>query len=92
MRNYDIESPAYVLATRNILAILIPIGYWIAGIGFLLAVRQVRKDIAIQKQALADGESTGSSLNRWRIGAFSLFVAVLAGLTIALLVTSLVIN
>ena len=93
LRNYDTESGAYVTATRNILAILIPIGYWVAGFGFLVGAVKAKVDIAVQRQATEQGEPwTWLSLSKGRISAFVLFLSFLGSLTVALLVTSLVVN
>jgi hypothetical protein len=81
LRNYDPESDAYVQQERNILAALIPIGYWVGGIGFLLAVRKVRADMA--------GELVEAGhINLRRKLGFSAFVVILGSVTIAMFVTS----
>jgi hypothetical protein len=81
LRNYDPESAAYVQQERNILAALIPIGYWVGGIGFLFGVRKVRADLAGQ---LIEADDIS-----WRrkIG-FSAFAVILGSVTIAMFVTS----
>ena len=85
LRNYNIHSDAYTQKTRDILAILIPVGYWVAGIGFLLAVPLVMADLR--------GQSTevGRISLRRKCG-FTAFVVILGSLTVALLVTSLVVT
>lgn len=84
-------SILYITATRNILAILIPIGYWVAGIALLFALSPTRKDLA--HQAVAFEDSTGEAISRKRVAAFVLFVVVvLASLTVGLLVAGLVVN
>jgi len=93
LRNYDPGSPAYIEKTRNILAILIPIGYCVAGIGFLFGVRKVNQDIRLGQQV--DIHGVGHDPRRvsfLRKAAFSSFVLVLLSLTISLFVTSLTID
>ncbi|KIW12285.1 hypothetical protein PV08_09562 [Exophiala spinifera] len=94
LRNFEPGSPAYLEKTRDILAILIPIGYWLGGAGFLLGIRRVKQDIA-SGRSLDDGAGMSGSIGRIstrRKLAFSAFGVVLAALTVALLVTSLTIN
>ena len=93
LRGYNTNSSAYLRATRNILAILIPIGYWVAGFGFILGAVKAKKDIAIRRQTIEQGEaSMYPQLGKTRIVAFVVFLSFLGSLTIALLVTSLVVN
>ena len=81
LRNYDPEGDAYVQQERNILAALIPIGYWVGGIGFLLSVRNVRADMA--------GELVEAGhISRRRQVGFSAFVMILGSVTISMFVTS----
>ena len=85
LRHYVVGSDAYISETRKILSILIPVGYWVAGIGFLLAIPRVKEDI---------NGTVRSTPGRWRrrkIG-FLLFAIMLAALTIALFVVSLTIK
>ena len=83
LRSYDIESAAYIEKTKVILAVLIPVGYWVAGIGFLLAVSSVRRDVS------GDIIPIGR-MSKVRKLAFGSFAAGLGGLVVALFVTSLV--
>ncbi|KAI4245268.1 MAG: hypothetical protein L6R40_002625 [Gallowayella cf. fulva] len=46
LRTTDRTSGAYVEKTRIALAVMIPAGYWLAGVGFLLAVPSVKLDLA----------------------------------------------
>ena len=46
LRNVESGSATYLVDTRIALAVIIPCGYWIAGIGFLLAVPLVKRDLA----------------------------------------------
>ncbi len=81
LHNYDPESSAYIQKEREILAILIPVGYWVAAIGFSFGVRLVKKDLA--------GElvESGHISTRRKIG-FSAFAVLLGSLTVAMFVTS----
>lgn len=94
LRSYDTQSPAYIRATRNILAILIPVGYWVAGLGFLVGAVKVKHDIAVRRGQAAErnDDVTYTPLSKWRVAAFAVFLSILVSLTIALLVTSLVVN
>ena len=76
LRGYDQESPSYIEGTKVILAVLIPIGYWVGGVGFLLAVKAVRRDL--QGDIVVSGEAT--NLRK------GLFLAFLVGLTIVVVV------
>ena len=81
LRDYDPESAAYVQQERSILAALIPVGYWVGGIGFLLAIPKVRADLA--------GELVEVGNTSWRrkVG-LSAFVFILASITVSMFVTS----
>ncbi|KAI4249416.1 MAG: hypothetical protein L6R42_009002 [Xanthoria sp. 1 TBL-2021] len=46
LRTTEPTSSAYIEKTRIALAVMIPIGYWLAGVGFLLAVPLVKLDLA----------------------------------------------
>jgi hypothetical protein len=85
LRDYDPQSPAYIQKTRDILAILIPVGYWVAGIGFLLSINKVKRDLR------GDIVEVGHVSQRRKAG-FIGFAAILICLTIALFVTSLVLR
>jgi hypothetical protein len=85
LRKYDPESVAYLRKTRDILAILIPIGYWVAGIGFVLCVNKVKRDLR------GDLVEVGRMTSLRKAG-FVGFAAILISLTIALFVTSLVLR
>ena len=85
LSNYDIESAADIQRTKVILAVLIPVGYVVAGIGFLFCIRLVHMDVA--GDIVAPG---GMSFRRKM--AFGVFATVLGALVVALFVTSLVIR
>lgn len=84
LRNYDIESATYINATKIILAVLIPLGYWLAFVGFLVSIPSVRRDMAGDIVPLGQ-------LSTFRKVAFGSFAVALGALVIALFVTSLVI-
>lgn len=48
LRDEDPASPGYTKATQVALAVIIPVGYWIAGVGFLAAIPLLRKDLKNQ--------------------------------------------
>lgn len=45
LRNTDSSSQAYLDGTKIALAVIITIGYWVAGLGFLLAMPLVKRDL-----------------------------------------------
>ncbi|KAL8779825.1 MAG: hypothetical protein Q9203_000917 [Teloschistes exilis] len=82
LRNTDAGTSAYLEKTRIALAVLIPVGYWIAGVGFLLAIPLVRRDLA--------GDFVKGNL-RWtrRKGGLMLGGCILAALVLALFIVSI---
>jgi hypothetical protein len=94
LRHYEAGSDAYLLKTRNILAILIPVGYWVAAVGFLLAIPKVNQDIMLlNDQFRSSDEGLTVAKIAWvRKGLFVAFVSILISFTIALFVTSLVVT
>lgn len=82
LKNVDSSSQAYLDRTRIALAVIIPIGYWLAGIGLLLALPLVKTDLR------RDFVATG--LGSRRIAGFSFFAFVIGGMVIGLFVASLV--
>ena len=85
LRDYDVESESYIQKTKVILAVLIPVGYWVAGVGFLIAIKKVRMDLA------GDFIPPGQMSSKRKMG-FGVFAAVLGSLVVALFVTSLVVR
>ena len=83
LRNLDSTSEGYVVRVRLVLAILIPLGYWLAGIGFLFCVKQVRRDL--NGQIVSEGQ-----MSRRRKLSFGAFTAFLTVMVIVLFATSLV--
>ncbi|KAI4188551.1 MAG: hypothetical protein L6R41_002066 [Letrouitia leprolyta] len=82
LRNTDPTSSLYIEKTRIALAVMIPVGYWLAGVGFLLAIPLVKLDLA--------GRFIDSRLAwRGRKGAFLAGGCVLGALVVALFVVSI---
>ena len=93
LQNYDPGSQAYRDKTKDILAILIPIGYWLAGIGFLFAIPKVNQDVRTAR-ASQDGsvDQGGLRASKLRQLAFIAFAMLLGSLTIAFFVVSLTVG
>lgn len=83
LRDLDPLGGAYLARIKLILAIMIPLGYWVAGIGFLICIAKVKKDLAL-------GDTGLGPLSPARKLAFGAFACVLGGLVIGLFVASLV--
>jgi hypothetical protein len=45
LRSYDIGSDDYIRTIKIILAVLIPVGYLVSCIGFLVSIPLVRRDL-----------------------------------------------
>ena len=82
LRDVDSSSQVYLDKIRIALAVIIPIGYWLAGIGFLLALPLVKRDLRCNFARTALGSG--------RIAGFSVFAFVIGGMVIGLFVASLV--
>ena len=82
LRNVDSASAAYLDGTRIALAIIIPVGYWLAGIGFLLSMTLVKRDLA--------GDFLVGPLTMRRKLSFGSFGVILSTLVIVLFVVSIV--
>ena len=82
LRNVDSTSAAYLIGTRIALAVIIPVGYWLAGIGFLLSTNLVQRDLA--------GDFVVGSLTMRRKLGFASFGVILGLLVIVLFVVSIV--
>ncbi len=83
LRNIDVNSEGYVKRVRIVLAVLIPLGYWLAGVGFLFCIKKVRQDIQ-------GGHEQQGEMPWMRKISFTAFAVLLGCLVIALFVTSLV--
>jgi hypothetical protein len=82
LMNEETASESYRKATQLCLAIIIPVGYWLAGAGFLLSIPLVKKDL---REEFVLGRLSG----RRKIGS-AIFAGVLAVVVITLFVVSLV--
>ena len=82
LRNVDSASAAYLDGMRIALAVIIPVGYWLAGIGFLLSMTLVKRDLA--------GDFVVGPLTMRRKLGFGSFGVILAILVIILFVVSIV--
>ena len=83
LRDTDPASEEYRRTTKVALAVIIPTGYWLAGIGLLFTARLLRRDL--DKQDF--GEAV---LSRRKIWGFRVFAFVLVGLVISLFTVSIV--
>jgi hypothetical protein len=83
LRSIEVDSASYIKRVQIVLAVLIPVGYWLAGVGFLFCVGKVRQDI--RSDIIPPGE-----MSRIRKVSFSIFALLLSCLVIALFVTSLI--
>jgi MFS family permease len=82
LMNEETASESYRKATQLCLAIIIPVGYWLAGVGFLLSIPLVKKDL---REEFVSGRLSG----RRKIGS-AIFAGVLTVVVITLFVVSLV--
>jgi hypothetical protein len=58
LRHYEVGSEAYIKQTRRILAALIPVGYWVAGIGFLGGIKMVKRDLGEGGRGIGTGSGS----------------------------------
>lgn len=82
LRNVDSESETYVRNVRICLAVIIPAGYWICGIGLLVSVPLVKRDLA--------GDFVNGRVSVARKAGFGVFGAILGVVVIVLFVCSIV--
>jgi MFS family permease len=82
LRNEETASEAYRRATQICLAVLIPVGYWCAGVGLLLAVPLVKRDLG--------RDFVKGKLSLWRRVGMWGFAGVLGVVVITLFTISLV--
>ena len=82
LRKVDSSSQTYLVDTGIALAVIIPVGYWLAGVGFLLAVPLVRRDLA--------GKFVQGKLPLGRKAGLGGFGLVVGGMLVVLFVTSIV--
>jgi hypothetical protein len=82
LMNEETRSEKYRRATQICLAVIIPVGYWLAGVGFLLSVPLVKQDL---KEEFVEGPlSTRRKTGLWTFGG------ILAVVVVTLFVVSLV--
>ena len=82
LRNVDTASAAYLEGIKICLAVIIPVGYWLAGIGFLLSMPLVKRDLV--------GDFVVGSLSKRRKIGFISFGIVLGVIVVVLFVVSIV--
>jgi MFS family permease len=82
LRKEKATSERYRRVTQLCLAVMIPVGYWLAGVGFLLSVPLVKKD-------LREDFVTGPLSTRRKAGIWA-FAVVMALVVVTLFVVSLV--
>lgn len=79
LRNEDPGSQEYTDVTQIALAVIIPLGYWLAGIGFLAAIPSLKRDLRndFVSGPLSDKRRMGVAGFMTALGAFvvALFVA-----------------
>ena len=82
LQRLDPGSAEYTRDTQLVLAVIIPVCYWIAGVGFLLAVPLLKADVR-------NGVEVEGRVSGRRKGWLSGVAAVVMGLVIALFVASI---
>jgi len=82
LRNEETASEAYRRVTQLCLAVLIPVGYWCAGVGLLLAVPLVKRDL--------ERDFVVGRLSRRRRVGMGMFAGVLGVVVVVLFTVSLV--
>ena len=88
LQNVDPGSPEYIERTKVVLAVMIPVGYWIAGVLFLLAVAQVRKDV--KEMHVSDWGVELRVNSSSRKAAFAGCLTLLAAIVVVLFALSIV--
>ena len=81
LRNTDPGSATYTKDTQVALAVIIPVGYWLAGVGFLFAVPLLKRDLV--------EDIASHQIGRSRKMGVLIFGAVLGSLVVALFVASI---
>lgn len=82
LRNVDTGSQKYLDGTRIALAVIIAVGYWLAGIGFLLSTRLVKQDLL--------GGFVEGNLGSARKFGFITFALIVTIMVVVLFVVSIV--
>ncbi|EON62719.1 hypothetical protein W97_01943 [Coniosporium apollinis CBS 100218] len=81
LKDVDSESAEYTKVTQIALAVIIPTGYWLAGVGFLLALPLLKRDLR---------QDFVQKLSRRRRCGFWAFAGMLCIVVLVLFTTSLV--
>lgn len=82
LRNEDPSSAGYTRTTQIALAVIIPVGYFLAGFGFLASITSLRRDL---RDDFVVGRISGSR----RAGVWT-FMILLGSLVVALFVAAIV--
>ena len=82
LRNVDSRSQEYLDDTKIALAVIIPVGYWLAGTGFLLSIPLVKRDLK--------GDFVQGGFGVVRKSGHAFFGAVIGVMVIVLFVVSIV--
>ena len=82
LRNVDSASDTYLRGIRIALAVIIPVGYWVAGVGFLAAIPLVKRDLS--------GGFVQGRLGPSRRTAFGVAGVVIGVMVVVLFVVSIV--
>lgn len=89
------EDPErYIMVTRVILCVLIPLGYVGGGIGFLWAAREgyYPTDLRNVRGAVEEGEKVDVAIPKKRKLGFAIGLGILAGLVVSLTIVSYVLG
>ena len=82
LRDEESSTKQYLIGTRVALAVIIPCGYWIAGIGFLCSIPLVRRDLL--------GDFIQGDLGKGRLVSFFGFGIFVFVMVVILFVVSIV--
>ena len=83
LRDTDPASEEYRRTTKVALAVIIPTGYWVAGVGLLFSARLLRRDLELQD--FGDARLSGR-----KVWGFRTFAFVLVGVVVSLFTVSIV--
>ena len=82
LRNVDSDSEEYLEGVKIALAVIIPVGYWLAGVGFLLSLPLVKRDLA--------GDFVQGKIGILRKQGYIYFAVVVGVMVVVLFVVSIV--
>ena len=88
LKGLDPSSDGYLQRTKVVLAVIIPAGYWLAGVLFLLAVGKVRRDV--KETRVLEGGVESRPTTRGRKMMYLGSLGLLGVIVIVLFVLSLV--